>query len=117
LDGDTTSCWCEGASGYGIGESVTFSSSVAQPVQGFVIWNGYQRSEYVYGIDTRPKTISVYADNGYFVGSFTLTDSGLTSQNVSFGTSVTTKSLTIEITSVYPGSKCEDCCISEIEFY
>lgn len=116
IDGNTSSCWCEGVVGNGIGESVSFSSSADQTVKGLVIWNGYQKSEYLYGANTRPKTIAVYAD-GNHVGDFDLKDSGLGSQDIVFEEPVIAKSLTLEISDVYPGSKHEDCCVSEIDFY
>lgn len=116
IDDNISSCWCEGANGNGIGESVCFSSSQDQAVEGFMIWSGYQESDYLYDINARPKTIAVYADDDY-VGSFELKDSGLHSQKVVLEEPIIAKSLTIKITDVYPGSKYEDCCISEIDFY
>lgn len=116
IDDNISSCWCEGANGNGIGESVCFSSSKDQAVEGFMIWSGYQESDYLYDINARPKAIAVYADDDY-VGSFELKDSGLHSQKVVLEEPIIAKSLTIKITDVYPGSKYEDCCISEIDFY
>lgn len=116
IDDNISSCWCEGANGNGIGESVRFSSSQDQTVKGFMVWNGYQESDYLYDINTRPRTIAVYADDEY-IGDFELKDSGLCSQKIALEEPIITKSLTIKITDVYPGSKYEDCCISEIIFY
>lgn len=116
IDDNISSCWCEGANGNGVGESVCFSSSQDQAVEGFMIWNGYQESDYLYDINARPKTIAVYADDDY-IGSFELKDAGLCSQKIVFEEPIIAKSLTIKITDVYPGSKYEDCCISEIDFY
>lgn len=116
IDDNISSCWCEGANGNGIGESVCFSSSKDQAVEGFMIWNGYQESDYLYDINARPKTIAVYADDDY-IGNFELKDFGLRSQKVVLEEPIIAKSLTIKITDVYPGSKYEDCCISEIDFY
>ena len=81
-----------------------------------MIWNGYQESDYLYDINARPKTIAVYADDDY-IGNFELKDFGLRSQKVVLEEPIIAKSLTIKITDVYPGSKYEDCCISEIDFY
>lgn len=116
IDDNISSCWCEGANGNGIGESVRFSSSQDQTVKGFMVWNGYQESDYLYDINARPKTIAVYADDDY-IGDFELKDSGLCSQKIVLEEPIIAKSLTIKITDVYPGSKYEDCCISEIDFY
>lgn len=116
IDGSASICWCEGAVGDGVGEFVTFNSPVRQTIEGFVIWNGYQASDYLYDINARPKTIAVYADDE-FVGSFDLKDSGLGSQNIVFDEPVIAKTIAIEIEAVYAGSKYDDCCISEIDFY
>ena len=116
IDGYTTTVWCEGANGGGEGEFVTLSGPRKQTFRGFVIWSGYQESDYLYSINSRPRTIAVYADDDY-VGSFSLEDAGLDSQTITFDQPVDASSIRIEILSTYEGSKYLDCCISEIQCF
>lgn len=116
IDGYTTTVWCEGSDGGGEGEFVTLSGPQEQTFSGFVIWSGYQESNYLYSINSRPRAIAVYADDGY-VGSFTLEDAGLDSQTIVFAQPVDASSIRIEILSTYEGSKYLDCCISEIQCF
>lgn len=116
IDGDVATAWCEGASNNGVGEYIRLSSNENQGVSGFTINNGYQKSQYHYDINSRPKQISVYCGDE-LICTKTLADSGLTSQTVDFGRTVNTNDLRIVIDSVYPGTKYSDCCISEIKAY
>lgn len=115
MDGDTSSCWAEGASGNGVGETVTFVSNKKQTFESVTIWGGYQSSDYHYGINARPKTIAIYADST-LVDTFKLKDAGLGSQTIMFAEPFEASSVTIEIKDIYAGSKYKDCCISEVEF-
>ncbi len=116
LDGDTDTVWCEGDSGDGTGETITLSSDSPQAVSGFRIWSGYHESLHLYGINARPHKIRVTA-NGEEVVVKELSDAKLVHQEVKFPEPVITDSITIEILSVYDGSKYNDCCISEIRCY
>ena len=116
LDGDTDTVWCEGDSGDGTGETITLSSDSPQTVSGFRIWSGYHESLYLYDINARPHKIRVTA-NGEEVVVKELNDAKLAHQEVKFPEPVITDSITIEILSVYDGSKYNDCCISEIRCY
>lgn len=116
LDGDTDTVWCEGDSGDGTGETITLSSDSPQAVSGFRIWSGYHESLHLYDINARPHKIRVTA-NGEEVVVKELNDAKLAHQEVKFPEPVVTDSITIEILSVYDGSKYDDCCISEIKCY
>lgn len=116
LDGDATTAWVEGASGAGTGETLTLSStSGTQDITTIEILNGYNKDEDIYTKNTRPKQVTILAD-GTEIGTVTLSDTYGKTQVLTFP-SVSASSITIEINSVYAGSKYEDCCISEVRVY
>lgn len=116
IDDNASTCWCEGATGNGIGESVTFSSDRPQVITGMTVWNGYQKDDYHYDINSRVRLLDVYADKR-FIGTFKLDDSGLVSRKIVFDEPIEASSIMVEISDVYQGSKYDDCCISEMSFY
>ena len=116
IDGSSTTCWAEGASGSGIGESITLAGSSTQLFSGFDIRNGYQKSDDVYQKNNRPKKLEVYVD-GTLVDTVSLADSGLTTQKFTFAKPVEGKEITFKIADVYSGTKYNDCCISEITVF
>lgn len=116
LDGNTATVWSEGDSGNGVGQSITLAADTTQKISGFRIYAGYQESDYLYDINTRPKDIKVTSAEGA-TATMTLKDAGRTYQEFVFDTPLITSEITFEILSVYPGSKYADCCISEITCY
>lgn len=116
MDDDPETCWVEGAAGNGVGETITFTVPSASEVAGFNIRNGYQKSEEIYEHNARPHEMKVYAD-GEFVCTASLTDDSSGYQKVKFEQPVKAKSITLEIASVYEGTKWSDCGISDIKFF
>lgn len=115
VDGDLTTGWVEGADGQGIGEIITISFNQETPVNGIFIYAGYQKSDSLFEKNSRPKDIVVSFSDGTGEG-FGLHDLNDIQQIVFSSTKVTT-SISIEIRSVYPGSKYEDTVISELVLY
>ena len=115
MDGDLSTAWVEGASGDGIGESVTFTFDGTYLVSGFQIYAGYQKSDALYEKNSRPADIAVTFSNGDEAAVTLADESG--SQYIAFDAPVETSSVTLTIDSVYSGSKYEDTVISEITFY
>lgn len=116
LDGNLESAWVEGVSGPGLNEWISLSGDGDQGFSGFTIWSGYQKSDHHYEINARPSRVAAYVD-GELVGQFDLKDAGLTSQRIDFGGTYPGHELRIAVESAYPGSKYEDCAISEIEVF
>ena len=110
------SAWVEGVSGSGLNEWISLSGGGEQGFSGFTIWSGYQKSDRHYEMNARPSRVGVYVD-GELVGRFDLEDAGLTSQRIDFGSTYPGSELRIAVESAYPGSKYEDCAISEIEVF
>ncbi len=115
MDGDLSTAWVEGASGDGIGESVTFTFDGTYLVSGFQIYAGYQKSDALYEKNSRPADITVTFSTGDEAAVTLADESG--SQYIAFDAPVETSSVTLTIDSVYSGSKYEDTVISEIAFY
>lgn len=116
VDGNLTTAWCEGASGQGIGESISFKFNKLYIVDKFTINAGYQLGPtYYYEINSRPADIRITYSDG---SSETHTLADIKGeQTVYLDRPVVTNSIMITIESVYPGTLCEDTLISEILFW
>ena len=115
IDGDLATAWVEGASGNGVGESITFTFDGVYLVSGLYIHAGYQKSASLYEKNARPASLTVTFSNGE---SQTVTLEDVNGpQDIPFPAPVETGSVTLVIASVYSGSKYEDTAISEIAFY
>ncbi len=115
IDGDLETGWAEGASGQGIGESITVYFDRMYLVSGIEIYAGYQRNNDLYNKNSRPKEVYVEFSDGSGE-SYILKDMNDV-QNMKFANSVITDSITLRIDSVYPGNKYEDTVITEISPY
>jgi len=120
FDGDITTAWVEGVSGNGIGEclSITFGEPVN--IQAFGFDNGYAKSESLYYKNSRPKNLKFVFE----------TESGTENTTFSFDDKYDgdfffhyansfkqVKKVNVYIEDVYPGTKYEDTCITDIFFY
>ncbi len=115
IDGDLSTAWVEGAGGQGRGESVTLDFGGTYTVSGFTIYPGYQKSEDLYYKNSRPSALRVTYSDGT-VEEFTLEDK-MGAQMITFSDPVQTDSLTLEIESVYAGTKYQDTVITEINIF
>jgi hypothetical protein len=114
IDGNVTTCWAEGASGLGIGESVTLSGDVRQTFSALSIANGYQKSESLYHKNPRATRLGVSVD-GKKVMDVDLPDNEFGSiTRFELPEPVDGNSITFTIEAATPGSKYEDTSISEI---
>lgn len=114
IDGNVTTCWAEGASGLGVGESVTLSGNGRQTFSAFSIANGYQKSESLYYKNPRATKLGVSVD-GKKVMDADLPDNEFGSiTRFELPEPVDGNSITFTIEAATPGSKYEDTTISEI---
>ncbi|MCD8027317.1 MAG: hypothetical protein LUF02_01340 [Erysipelotrichaceae bacterium] len=115
FDEDNSTCWCEGADGYGIGETITVTFDETTELINFVIQNGYQSSTTNYETNGRAKVLEFTFDDGS--ETITIDDSGVNSADeYTFSESHITNNVVITIKDVYEGTKYTDTCITEIEF-
>lgn len=124
MDGDASTCWADGDSGDGTGESITFTSDAAQTVTGLAILPGYCKSGDLYGKNGVPKTLTIeYAGETM---EYTFDDSVLVYNSsdplagtmyIDFGSPAEISECKVTISAVRDGNKYDDCCISEMYLY
>ncbi|MBE5812398.1 MAG: hypothetical protein E7314_01930 [Clostridiales bacterium] len=119
-DGDNTTAWLEGAKGHGINEWIEFSADTEQYVNGFVLYNGYQKNEKTYINNGKVSKILITFSDG------TTLEYELPKQNfkesqkgntIKFTETKKTNSIRFTILDVEKGAYYEDTAINEIKFY
>ena len=113
-DGDTSTPWEEGIEGDGIGEQITYEPEAGTKLQVIRIYPGNGRSDKAFQENNRPKTITLEIDGKKQILNF---DDAGHFYTFSSKKPVTAKQVKLIIDSVYQGSKWQDTCISEVEFY
>ena len=113
-DGDTSTPWEEGVEGDGIGEQITYEPESGMKLQVIRIYPGNGRSDKAFQENNRPKTITLEIDGKKQALNF---DDAGHFYTFSSKKPVTAKQVKLIIDSVYQGSKWQDTCISEVEFY
>ena len=113
-DGDTSTPWEEGEEGDGIGEQITYEPESGTKLQVIRIYPGNGRSDKAFQENNRPKAITLEIDGKKQALNF---DDAGHFYTFSSKKPVTAKQVKLIIDSVYPGSKWQDTCISEVEFY
>jgi hypothetical protein len=110
--------WVEGASGNGIGQSLTYRfQKLSPPVTEVLIYNGYMKSEQAWKDNARVKELKLYVNNKPYA-IFNLKDTTAL-QVFKIGSHQGKNGdlyLKFEIVDVYKGDKYDDVAISEIEF-
>lgn len=114
MDGTTETAWVEGASGSGVGESLTLDFGETCTVNTIQIWAGYQKGETLYEKNGRPERVRLTFSDGSTREAVLSDTYGM--QSIDLG-DVRTASIKITILSVYPGSTYSDTAISEIRLY
>ncbi len=114
IDDDYSTCWCEGVSGSGSGESITLYAERKQRLNEIIIYNGLCQSEELFYKNCRIKECRIEFSNGTYTdvvlnGDYTEQPSVISLDNVD------TEYLKITILSTYSGNKYEDTCVSEIQ--
>ena len=112
MDGDLSSSWQEAGPGYGIGETLTLYFEEQETIDVITIWPGYKP---YYTQNGRPSVIKLTFSDGtcYYVE---LKDKNQ-EQVIFLPSPVTTDRVTIRLEEVYPGTNCEDTCITEVRAY
>lgn len=117
LDGRADTCWQDGVSGTGVGESLTFSGNGVQTFSGFTILNGYHKDSRRYYQNSRPSSFTIYVDGAYFTTA-SVSDSGPgVQQRIDFSQPIDGTTITLEIAGTYSGTKYQDTSISEVGFF
>ena len=117
FDGDLSTCWAEGASGYGIGEGISFTvATCGQASITLNIYSGYHKSSERYYQNGRLMDITLLINGVPFTHTFSdaMLPEAITIDGLADHAFVT---IDLIIDSVYEGNKWSDTCISEIEVY
>lgn len=115
FDKDMTTAWNEGFEGSGEGSYITFFMEETCTLRGMTIYSGFQLPERLFRMNARPREILLVFSDG---SSETYTLADVTGpQTILLPTPRNTDSITLLVTSVYPGSDYDDLCITEIEFF
>jgi cytoskeletal protein RodZ len=114
LDGDNSTCWCEGADGDGLGEAITLFTDDLSTIGKITIANGLCADYDTFYKNNRVRECELTFSDGttYTVelnGDFEAQPCVITLPE-----SVETEYVKITILSVYSGTKYTDTCISEI---
>lgn len=114
VDGDVDTCWQDGEEGYAEGAILKFAFPETKRVRYIRIRNGRAISEQKYYENGRAQNISILINGESYpvmledVNAYEL---------IELSGEVYAYEVGIQIDSVYAGSKFEDTCMSEVEFY
>ena len=122
LDGNTQTCWAEGVSGIGKGESITFSSDETKTVSGLAILPGYLKSEDLFYKNGMPSEIEITSGDKSWRWSFYDFQPDFSSPMnsmvfIDFGGDVDMSECTVTLSACQSGNKYDDICITEMFLY
>ena len=114
FDGRPETAWVEGESDLGVGQFLTLTYASERLLSALSITNGYNKSKRLYDRNSRPKDLRLIFSDGTEL-SVSLEDRMGPQEHV-IDPPVKAKAVTVEIQSVYRGSKYTDTAISELGF-
>lgn len=121
-DGNTQTCWAEGVSGIGEGESITFSSDETKTVSGLAILPGYCKSEDLFHKNGMPLDIEITSQGKTWKWSFYGFEPNFSSPMdsmvfIDFGGDIDMNECTVTLSVCKSGNKYDDICITEMFLY
>ena len=122
LDGNTQTCWADGVSGIGEGESITFSSDETKTVSGLAILPGYCKSEDLFHKNGMPLDIEITSQGKTWKWSFYGFEPNFSSPMdsmvfIDFGGDIDMNECTVTLSVCKSGNKYDDICITEMFLY
>ncbi len=112
VSGESGKVWCEGAVGYGIGETVTLHFKPAVRLQELAIRNGNQKSQDSFRNNSRVKRLRIQTSDRY-ADVVTLPDKD-GEHTIRLRRAVKPQWVRFSIVDVYPGDRGSDTCITGI---
>jgi len=112
LEPDSGKAWCEGLTGYGIGESVTIRFKPAVRVQEFTFLNGNPKTAETYKNHSRVKQLRIQTSDGY--AAFLTVPDTKEAHTIKLPRAVKPQWVRFSIGDVYPGERGGDTCIAGI---
>lgn len=123
-DLDASTCWADGDSGDGTGESITFTSSQPQTVRGLAVLPGYCKSSDLYAKNGAPSALRIEYEGKTVEYPIDEAELVYDSSNplggtiyIDFEEEVQISECKVTITDVRGGNKYDDCCITEMYLY
>ncbi len=117
VDGSTGTCWAEGGSDYGIGETITLHLDGSHDVSKFTIAGGWVINNELFDYNAKPKVMNVYFSSSPYEHYVVSLDKTMSTQSFQVDEKGV-EWIQFEIVDVYPGEKgVYDTCISEITLY
>lgn len=109
VDGDTSTCWCEGVKGNGVGQSFTIQFAKSVEMETLDIMPGYGKSVTSYLENNSVRKARITFSNGTsIIADFTK------DTQFKLPKAIKVTSLTFKILEVIPGTKYSDTCVSEL---
>ena len=115
LDGDIRTAWNNNSAlrGSGVGETLTYRFQSPLHLVRIALINGYAKSAELHADNGRIRGVAVATDTGTFQA--TLSDTADRQRlDRDFGL---TRTVTVQVTSIYPGARYTDLALTEIEFW
>ncbi|AET57871.1 von Willebrand factor A [Paenibacillus terrae HPL-003] len=112
MDEDTSTAWCEGVKGDGIGEWIKIDFGSMQELRGFELINGLAKSSNAFQANNRVKRMKLEFSDGQTM----MVDNDFLSNEFPDG-AIHTSFVKITIEAVEKGSKYHDTCMSGIRFF
>lgn len=114
VDGDIATSWQEGEEGAGEGVSFTAIFEDRVKVDYVVIYNGNHKSKKLYAYNNRIHSLNIIVDGQ--IANVELADT-MNPQIIRLEGDETVSEMKFEIISVYNGSKYNDTCVAEVQFF
>ncbi len=112
-EGDEKRAWCEGATGYGIGETITIRLKPPVRLQELTFVNGFPMSEETFRNNSRVKQLRIQTSDG-LATVVTLPDKA-EPHTIKLPRPVKPQWVRFSIVDVYPGAKGSDTCLAGIQ--
>lgn len=116
MDGKLSTSWCEGRAGHGEAEWLTIRFKIPWRIKALRIWPGCGEKPTTYQSNNRIASATVLAGDvtGQLLKKVELKDEQRF-HDLGIETAKPVGALTISIDRVYPGSRYDDTCVSEVE--
>lgn len=112
FDGDPATAWVEGARDDGVGEALVVRFAQATEVSRIQLMNGYNKNRDIYAKNNRVKSLVLTASGGERFDVSMSDDGGW--QTIELPQAISAEWISLEIGSVFRGSKYRDTAISEM---
>lgn len=112
IEADEKRAWCEGVTGYGVGEGVTIRFKPAVRVQEFTFLNGYPKSDETYRNNSRVKQLRIQTSDG--IGVVVTVPDTKEAHTIKLPRAAKPQWVRFTIGDVYPGARGSDTCIAAI---